>query len=128
MKKGRVRGTSDAAGSHKKTKEEHKKQTMAAPAGEREEQYLLRFEDPAIAARVRAVLREEDGADPRDREMALDWDGERGECLPTFARPSFFFFLHHFRTRERCARPQQPALYERRPTHPALSLSHVKKP
>ena len=49
---------------------------MAAPAGEREEQYLLRFEDPAIAARVRAVLREEPGADPRDREMALDWDGE----------------------------------------------------
>jgi hypothetical protein len=57
-------------------KRKEKKKNMAAPAGEREEQYLLRFEDPAIAARVRAVLREEPGADPRDREMALDWDGE----------------------------------------------------
>lgn len=46
-------------------------------SGEREEQYLLRFEDPAVAARVRAVLREEDGAAPADAEMALDWDGEK---------------------------------------------------
>ena len=46
-----------------------------ATLGEREEQYLLRFEDPATAARVRAVLREEEGAQAGDAEMSLDWDG-----------------------------------------------------
>jgi len=76
-----------------------------ATVGEREEQYLLRFEDPAVAARVRAVLREEEGAAAADAEMALDWDGERkregggGRCLSqprasSLHRPSPLPFSH----------------------------------
>lgn len=44
-------------------------------AGEREEAYVLRFEDAALADRVRAVLRGEAGARPGDAAMELDFDG-----------------------------------------------------
>ena len=42
----------------------------------REEAYVLRFVDAALAARVRATLAEEEGADPADAHMELDFDGE----------------------------------------------------
>lgn len=47
-----------------------------AEAG-REEAYVLRFVDAALAARVRATLSEEPDADPADANMELDFDGER---------------------------------------------------
>lgn len=54
-----------------------------AEAG-REEAYVLRFVDAALAARVRATLAEDPDADPADAHMELDFDGE--EVV-------FFFFL-----------------------------------
>ena len=42
----------------------------------REEAYVLRFADAALAARVRAILAEEPDADPADAQMELDFDGE----------------------------------------------------
>ena len=57
-----------------------------AEAG-REEAYVLRFVDAALAARVRATLSEEPDADPADAHMELDFDGEG---------KSFFFFVSRF--------------------------------
>jgi hypothetical protein len=48
---------------------------VGALAGEREEAYVLRFEDGALADRVRAVLRGEATARPADAAMELDFDG-----------------------------------------------------
>ena len=42
----------------------------------REEAYVLRFVDAALAARVRSTLAEEPEADPADAHMELDFDGE----------------------------------------------------
>jgi hypothetical protein len=45
-----------------------------------EEAYVLRFEDAAVADRVRAVLRGAADANPADAAMELDFDGEKGRA------------------------------------------------
>lgn len=57
-----------------KKAEETNKNYMAGEGG-REEAYVLRFVDAALAARVRATLAEEPDADPADVHMELDFDG-----------------------------------------------------
>lgn len=57
-----------------------------------EEAYVLRFEDPALAARVRAVLAGGDDANPADAALELDFDGEgwerekRSVCVCVYVR------------------------------------------
>ena len=44
-------------------------------AGEREEQFLFRVQDGALADRIRSVLREEPAARPGDANMEVHFEG-----------------------------------------------------
>ncbi len=44
-------------------------------AGEREEQFLFRVQDDALAERIRCVLREDPAARPEDADMEVLFEG-----------------------------------------------------
>lgn len=44
-------------------------------AGEREEQFLFRVQDGALAERIRNVLREDPAARPEDAKMEVHFEG-----------------------------------------------------
>lgn len=54
-------------------------------SGDREEQFILRCQDPAVAERIRRVLREDPAAAPADAQLEIHFDG----AAP--AQPSSFW-------------------------------------
>jgi hypothetical protein len=44
-------------------------------AGEREEQFILRVQDAALADRIRGILREDPAAAPADAKLEIHFDG-----------------------------------------------------